>query len=317
MEVSLESYEFEYEIFLAESELFTKMVCFGSDILNESSGLVFIHENMKETILTYIKKISDAIQKAWDRFKELCMSEKDSIYLKSIAKKMENPNPAFTITNFPTYDMMKLDSIKLIPFNYEDMKDSLKTKESFISKYYNGIIADSKKSISENIESLIVTSRKDTKCTPEILKDLYKFCATEFKSKVTSIENDLKTVNDSNKNIERLVSMASPSESTTEAVAIYESGFILEAEDDKESNKMSFQDEKPSGEEGQGKTELVKNINAYMKVTTDVLSAKLKVYKDIRNTYMQVIKHYISGKDNSSTEESEEKDNSSASQVNI
>ena len=306
MDISLESYELYNEIFLAESELFESMISFGADAIHESTGLISIQEGMKETVNKYITKITTAIQKAWERFKELVLNGKDDAWLKLKKDKILNGQPSFTINNFPEYDMNKFSNIKLVPFNYEEMKDSLESKQSFTDKYY-GELGSGEGSISDKLEKIILKSRQDTKCTNEILKELYKFCADDFKSEVSKIEADLKTINDSNKNIERLLSTITADQSTQEAVSIYES-YLLEDEQKEKTDKVSFTDD-PSGPDSNNKSVLIKNIQIYMSASTDVLSAKMKLLKDIKKEYMNILKHYAgSDKESDNKKNNEEKE---------
>ena len=52
-----EEYELNYELFLAEQELYTNLIDYGFGIFTESVGLISITEAVKGTILNYINKI--------------------------------------------------------------------------------------------------------------------------------------------------------------------------------------------------------------------------------------------------------------------
>lgn len=312
MDISLESYELYNEIFLAESELFESMVSFGSDIVNESGALISINEGVKETLSKYIEKITAAIQKAWEKFKELVMDTKDDAWLKLFQKKITTGEPSFTINNFPQYDMNKLGSYKLIPFNYEEMKDSLSSKDAFISKYYGDLSGEG--SISEKLERLVIKSRQDTKCTSELLKDIYKFCAADVKAEISKIEVDLKTINNSNQNIERLLNSITTDQGVKEAVALYESYLLEEDNSQDKSDKMSFTDDKSSSDDTNknDNSAMVKSIQVYMSGSTDILSAKMKILKDMKKEYMSILKHFV-GPEKSSNKDEEKKEDGNTS----
>lgn len=301
MEISLESYELYNEIFLAESELFASITSIGADIVNESVGLISIHEDTKETINKYLTKITDAIQKAWEKFKEIVMNGADDVWLKANQKKILTGNPTFTINNYPKYDMNKLSSIKLIPINYDEMKESLQSNEAFIEKYYSELAGEG--SISEKIEKLILKSRSDERCTPDILKECYNFCATDVKAEISKIEADLKIVNDSNKNIERIINSITSDQSTQEAVELY--NYFLNEADQEKSEKMSFTDDKNGPNADSGST-LVKDIHVYISASTDILSAKMKIVKDIKKEYMNILKHFVGGGKSNKEEDNKE-----------
>lgn len=314
MDISLESYELYNEIFLAESELFGSMVSFGSDIVNESGALISINEGVKETLNKYIEKVTAAIQKAWEKFKELVVDTKDDAWLKLFQKKITTGEPSFTINNFPQYDMNKLASYKLIPFDYEGMKESLTSKDEFISKYYGDLSGDG--SISEKLEKVVVKSRQDTKCTSELLKDIYKFCAADIKSEIGKIEIDLKTINNSNQNIERLLNSITTDQGVKEAVALYES-YLLEDENNsqnKSSDKMSFTDDKSETNKSDNSA-IIKSIQVYMSASTDILSAKMKILKDMKKEYMSILKHFV-GPEKASDKDEEKKEETNTNSKN-
>ena len=299
--ITLEAYELEYNLYLAESELFTNLISLGGEVVNESSGLITIQEGVKETIINYLSKISEALQAAWNKFKEILTRGADIIYLKSIEKKMQNPECNFTAT-YTEYDMNKLNGIKLIPFNYEEMKESLNSTQDFVSKYYPEIKIDEQhKSVKEAVQAICVKSRDEVKCDGQLLKNMYKFVTTDYKSEMSKLEADLKTVNASNKNIQNLVNTVMSAETSSNEAAIL---YVLEADDNKEedktTSKVEFKDP-PKDENGSnnsgnnnggGKESITKAVTTYCKVSTDILTGKMKVIKDMYTAYMTIIKHY-------------------------
>ena len=289
--INLEEYNFQYELYLAESELFNNLINLGASYINESVGLISINEGVKETVENYIEKIINAITNAWDRFKEICLKEIDKVYLKSISNQMQDPKPDFVAKDFVEYDFMKLDQIKLVPFNYEEMKPYLSSEAEFMQHYYSSLAGEG--SIGNKIESLVVKNKSDKKVDSNLMKEMYKFCL-EFPEKIKPLENDIKNMETSKNNIKTMVSTIRPAETATEAVSIYE---------------VSFEDGQngpnPEGDSSQGKTEVVKHITCYMKASSNILSAKMKVQKDCYGQYMKCIKHFIKPekKENKETEE--------------
>ena len=289
--ISIEEYSFHYEMYLAESELFSSLIQIGGIYVNESTGLLALNEGVKETVLNYLEKIWTGIQNVWKKFTEICTKEADKIYLKSIADKMQNPTPDFTITNFTSYDMNKIEQLKLVQFNYEEMKESLENKDDFIQKYHQYLTGEG--SISEKISNFVKSGVSDKKVDSALLKEMYKFCLTDFGTKAKSVEDQMKTIENSKKNIETLMNSINPAESTTEAVLLYES-YITE----EESKAMGFKDGENGpnpndNNSGQGKAKTVRLITNYMSIETDILSGRLKALKDCYNSYMKTIKHYI------------------------
>lgn len=301
--VSQENYQLNYDIFLAEQELFDSLFVLGCGVVNESVGLISLQEGFKETIMNYLEKITKAIESAWEKFKQLLLEGKDKVYLKAIEKKMENPNPKFTIDNFKTFDTTFLDNISVKPFDYTQMKESLESKTDYINKYYSNLIKDPQVGIKENIMNSIVKSTQDNvRCTSDMLKNMYTFATKTFTAKVSKLEVDLKTVNNSNKNIQNLISTIQPAEVKAESVCIYES-YIMEAEE-KKDDKPKFNNDEPE-KSSQDNSTLVKHVSTYLGVSSDIISAKMSAYREVYAFYMSVIKNYI--KPSGTSEEKQEK----------
>lgn len=306
---NLENYQIEYDIFVAESELFNSIISIGSLAMNESVGLIYIEEGVKETIINYISKITEAIQKAWERFKEIVLRKVDQIYLKSIEKKIENADPHFTITNYPEYDIGFIESINIVQFEYESMKPYLDNASDFCKQYYSNIMKDSMLRIKENIEKTALKSKNDKKCTADLLKGMYKFVKDVFPKKLSNIENDLKKFNASNKNIQNMVSQVTSSETTSEATLLY----LSEAEEQDKEEKTEFKDD-PDAKKNDT-TSITKHVTTYLKVTTDIITAKMYVYKEVYNFYMKTLKHYAKPEKKSDNKKEEKSENNNANKT--
>lgn len=287
--VSCESYEFHYEVYLAEQDMFNSLFNQGNIFVNESANIVAVNEAVKETIIGYLKKISESIQKAWNRFLEIVGSKADKVYFKSIEKRInEAKDPKFTIVNYRDYDITKLLNIKLPEFNYEEMKQYLDTKDNFISQYFSDINSQEGKNLSEKIDNMVVRYTRDERCTVELLQRMYKFCTTDYDNYIEPIKNNIKSLNVSNRVISDLANKVIDSQqSATEAVAIYES-FIHEAE---EKKNVKFEDD-PDRKKDDHKA-IMKHISTFYSACTDVLSAQMRVFKNIYNQNKRTINHYI------------------------
>ena len=69
--ILVEDYQLNYELFLAEQELFEKTIGFSEQFVNESIGLISLKESMMDTIKNYLGTVIESIQRAWNRFKEI------------------------------------------------------------------------------------------------------------------------------------------------------------------------------------------------------------------------------------------------------
>ena len=292
--ITIEDYQFHYDLYLAETELYTSIIQIGGICVNESVGLISLNEGVKETITNYLTKVWEAIQNAFKKFVTSITNEADKLYLKSIADKMQNPNPDFVATNFTEYDFNKMDQLKVTPFNYEQMKEDLENKDVYLSKYHN-YLPNEEGSISDKIAKHVVSKVSDKKIDASTLKDMYKSCISDFPQKIKKIEDEIKHLETSKKNIESVMNSIPADQTTTEAVLLFES-YLVEADEKKEAMGFKDGDNGPNpdnNQSGQGKTKIVQHITNYMKIETDILSGKLKAYRDCYNSYMKCIKHYI------------------------
>ena len=88
-----EIYEFDYELFLAEQELYESMIDYGSVVTRESYGLFLLNEGVKETIMGYLTRVSGSITKVWNNLKDYIKKyrdERDGEFLKEIAPKIND-----------------------------------------------------------------------------------------------------------------------------------------------------------------------------------------------------------------------------------
>lgn len=305
--ISINDYQEHYEYFLAEQELFEGLFKQSFNFVNESINVVSLNEGFKETIINYISKITAALEKAWERFKEIITRGADVAYLKAVKPRLANADPKFIIKNHILYDTRPLDNIKIVPFNYEEMKESLGTKKDFLEKYYSSILRDPEKSVSENVESLAIKSIGDIQCTGEMLRDIHDLLSNHYSVILKALEADLKSVNVSNSNIQRLVSSIPDSQVQSEAISIYEQ-YIIEAD---EKKSVEFVD---TGENDGNKGTLVKAVTNYLSGSTDIISAKMKIYRDMYAQDMKILKHYIKPKD---VDEFEDQEKQSEEKVTV
>ena len=307
MDYSLENYELEYSIFLAENELFNNFMNLGHSIVNESfdSGLITLQENVKDTIMNYLKKIITAVQNIWNKIKEIFNNTKDNIYLKAIEKAINDSkkDPEFTIDNYKIYDNSKFDMIKIIPFNYEQMKDSLDSVNHFLQVNYSNITdigKDETKVKDAVLNYVCISNNNGYRLKNDDIKKIFSWCINDYKKNITNIENDIKSLNSSSSNIENIVN--NTMSATGEAVEYY-NYYITEADND--NNKMKINDDKPednandqnSNKSSDNNNQVVKDIQTYMSATTQILTAKINIMKDRRKDYISILKHYIPAKD--------------------
>jgi hypothetical protein len=265
-------------------------------------------ESMQDTISKYIDKVTASIQKNWDRFKTKVGSEKQLDYLKKNADIITKGNPKFMINNFPNYDFGTLSAIKVIPFDYSTMRKQLKTKEDYIKANYSNLSSrdavntTAKTNMRKNIEKLVVKGYTDTLCDKRVLMDIYRFCLQSYQELVASIEEDLQIINNSNNTIMNTVGAITSAQESYNMILSEAPIIRTNAPANANNTKMTFTDadgetEDPNDKSGK-KTQksYTKAVVNYMKVSTDIISAKMALINDVYEDYMHIIEHYIKNK---------------------
>lgn len=332
--INRDDYQIKYEIFLAEQELNQNIIGLVSSI-NECHNLEIVNEGAKETIINYVTRITNSITGLWEKIKDLVETGSSAIYIKSLTKeKIQTVQPSFEIKNFPKYDFTKFEDLKVIPFNYEEMKDVLDSKEKFIERYYPNI-PKGDGSLSERIESYILIGTEDIKCTKELIQELYNYVSSGYKKQKSGLETDLNTVNASNDNIKRLVDtiVTSTNETVNIIQTIYESYLTEEIKqngsdsgDKKYDTKMTFvdnsNDPQEQGQEKKSNNNIVRHVTSYMAVSTEILTAKMRIKRNIYSQYVKTIRHYFgeekeSAKDNKTNQGQSDRSPNSIAKVKI
>lgn len=331
--ISVEEYTLYYDLFIEEKNAYHELFTLGALSLNESTGLVIVQEGLKDTIQKYIKKITDGLQAVWNRFDKF-FDDKYQESLNQMAPIMNQElTPQFTMTNFPEYDIDAFVNIKLVEFQYPQMKEDLAKRETFLSKYYSALASKMQdgESIKDGMDKLCVKSRKDTQCTPELLQGFWKFITEDYQKYKDQIAKDLDTIKNSNKLIETVVDTVADAQTavtgqvntttttttvnaTGEATTLLES-YLNEATpgvkpatstpampkpggvgtDKKDDTKVEYKDD-PNAVSGEGKTEFTRCVTTYIKINTDIFSSKMRLLKNIRNEYTRHVRHYVNMK---------------------
>lgn len=299
---SVEDYELNYTLFLAEQEMFRGLTKVEYNIISESADIVAIEEGVKETVMNYLQKIITGIQNAWSKFKAK-FTEKTAAAIAKAKPIIAASKNTFTVNNFEDYDLRKLDQYKVAPFDYSD---STKEKYSSVNEYIKATypqLATKEESNLKNamIEEVVIKQDKYT-VDQSVCLDMIKFCDSEYKSEIDSISEDIKNLNNSSKGISELVNsiMSTP---TTESLNILHDliglSIFNEAEGD-DSEKMTFTDGDGSGVtsngEGNGanpdKSKITTAVTIYMTSSSRLLSAKMSIVNKKFSTYNKIINHY-------------------------
>lgn len=200
--ICIEDYEFSYDLFLAEQSLFEDVVDINNTILKEDSGIISINEGIKDTILKYLTKIKNAVQKVWEKFKNMLTDAVDGKYLNMIRNRVKEFDPNCEISNFPEINDDKFGSLKAKEFDYNNMKGVLDSVDHYIDTTYGSIIpkTDPNQNLDQRVQANCIELTTILCHNPELMK-IYNYVTNGFKDDIRILEDDIKALNNSNDNI--------------------------------------------------------------------------------------------------------------------
>ena len=324
-----EMYELEYNLYLAEQEAFRAFSIINTQVIQESYyDLELIQESIKETLITWVSKFADGLQKALNKFVSIIDGPQDSTYLKSIKQSVDNlrEDPGFTVDNIRNYDENKLHNFQIVDFTtaYGD-KDSLQSQDSFLIRFYPDYFSEGKTNIKEQLEAGMVKTITDpVNATAELIRGYYNWCVNDYKTDLEGITKNINSYNNSTKSIQNVVNelpddfrkadetngndLVTPK--TAPVNGKQESALFLfhEAETttpmisntpgatnnskNPDANKMTFNnDENFKSKTGGNNQEVVNCIKNYLVGTTKIISTLFMIVKNRKSDYLRVLKH--------------------------
>ena len=273
--ISIEDYENMFALFEAEQELI-------SNLLNPN----IITEGFNDKVTSYVNKVLQSTQKSWDRFNKKVATEKDKKFLDSNQKLLTSNNiRTFNAYDYTSYDLTLFNKLKVVPFNYDNMKDNLASREKFLSAYYAGIIDPDTKSVKKFIQEKIESKRFTLKCTATNVNSFYRFCKEGFFTTKKYIENDLSKLNNTANNINNDINTIVSSQQ--EAKAFLESMIFEAPVMGVNFDKKNQQDSNMSTDKS-GNT-YFKALVLYMKISTEIISTKMKMLSKIYYDYLYIL----------------------------
>lgn len=295
-----EDYKLSYNLFLAEHELFSSLLDKSSIVLSESlnkNDYNILCEGLQDTIINYLNKVTTSMQEVWNKFVTNVGNDRHKEYLRQSADKIRNSNPRFSINNFPNYDVNILTSYKVNRYNRQTMTDDLKTQKAFMQNYYSSLYSE-RNNMNVMMHKAVVRGYINIRCDKSTLIRSYNFCSTGFYEARKSIEADITTINEA---IDTITQALNTVQSTQESGMLYES-IIIEAlstgKPENKATKMSFVDNDgskvdPGDKSAQFQNSFINQVANYMKISTQIITAKMKVLTQMYKSHLDIIKHYV------------------------
>lgn len=310
--------EFNLDLMLLEAE----QELFSNIIQLESSDIEVLNEGIKETIMGYVQKVIQGIQKAWDKFINLFTQGELKKLKNQIKPVIDSSNDIdFTINNYKHMDLSKLSDIVVVPFDYERMKEHSSNSEDFYQTYYSQLDVKGSKNVKEAVEKFVGKKIEDKfKCTKKELLDIYKFASQDYFEYRKLIQKDIDNINQSSENIKNSVNQVVASENpVNNNESFYFDDFlvdmILEADtpggNQNSEPKTSFTDNNGETTQTDGSPETKQNndnrkaatktVNTYMSCTTKLLSAKMSILNKQKRESFIILNHYYNSKKTNNT----------------
>lgn len=306
--------EFNLDLMLMEAE--QEMITNLTQIHLESANIVALNEGIKETVMGFIQKVIQGIQKAWDRFINL-FTQAELKHLKNNVKPLidKTDNIDFTINNYKKINLDKFDDLIIVHFDYERMKDKLTNTSEFYKEYYSQLDVAGSRNIKAAVEKFVgkeIVPKYECK-KPQLL-EIYKFATEDYFKYRDLIKKDIDFLNQSCENIKNAVNQVSDSETPVNTNQEsynfdYFSEYILfEADttpDTQKNNAPTTFDDKTQSKENtdpnnkevnNNRKAIVKAVTTYMSATTKLLSAKMSILNKQKREAFLILNHFYASK---------------------
>lgn len=295
-----EDYTLPYNLFLAEKALYSSLLEQSSIVIDNvltEAEYIALCEGLQDSVINYMNKVTASIQEVWEKFSNTVGNDKQKSYLTEAAPRIKTANPRFIIHNFPNYDLNVFRNYKVNRYNRETMEDELKTQKAYYQKYYSSLYSE-RNNMNVMMQRNVVQGYTDIRCDKNTLTRCYNFCSTGFYEAKKSIEQDIAVINEAVANITQSLQMV---KMTQESNMFYE-GIIIEAltngQPENKAQKMSFTDSdgtksEPGDKSAQIQNSFINQVANYMKVSTSLISAKMKVLTQMYKSNLDIVKHFL------------------------
>lgn len=284
---------------------------------NILSGLNLVSEAQNNNtppqvrIQNYLNKVTNSTQKVWNNWKDKCGTKEEREFLFNIAQPVRKFDSSFRINNCPTINMVNLQTVKIVKFDYNQMKDDLHQKKpEFIRKYYPKLYGD--QNVYKKLRTMTIPGYSRVICDKKFLITTYNFCSRGFYKLRGSIEDDLNTFNQSIQSIQDMVNNTQSGETPVNSVTNnqnpvkkesvnlseeYLSEAIPRPFDPNKKQKMTFTDKdgqttNPNQKIKDNSKIIVRDISRYISLAAEILSAKMRVLNEVYRNRYQILTHF-------------------------
>lgn len=302
--------QYDYNRYLIEQEFLDKMSVINvkyNGIITEQNYQVYM-EDVKTTVMDYIRKVIANIQKVWNDFKIKLNDDKYS-KLKSEYNKYFSSNFIMNINDkdfkLPIFEELEKLLDLSIPSDIRSSINDLSDTDTFVKNNFSYLYDEKEKSLSKVAEQKIFKTLDTVpfKINSEKLNPYIKFL-DNYKNKAIEISDNISKINSATRSAESILNSVNSTEtmnnteqkSNNEAFNLNKTlnYYFNEAEDNKEDdneNKSTFSSATPKAEANNN--EISKQINVYFKVCTQVLSIKLSMLNKAERISFSIVRNFV------------------------
>lgn len=304
----------EYDLFLAEQELYENLISLGGQVYHENCGLILIKEDYDNKVNTYIEKVVGGLQKAWNNFKTKVVDANIKPYLNSIKDKYtkwSSENHEIIVENWHSYNWATFDTINTVPYDIEKL-NAAQNKEEYYSNVYGSFYTDKDKSLKDNIINKVMNTEPKHIINSQDVNQAFTFCTQEFFNKVNKLQNNIKDFNSQIVVLKQSINVTSsgeqqsttyqlkaPAQNNNQAAAnnnggqqatgesvnmtllsLYESVLMEADEDNNKAMKVVSNTNSDNDGSQTGQNNNIKKMTMYITGNIDVMSAKMKILRN-------------------------------------
>ena len=280
----------------------TKALIYNDTVLElEAAGLMTVNEETSEQVEQYFFKVSDGMTRVIEKIQTVIrrkIAEKLTPVMEKI-KAPDKPDPTFSIKNYKTFNFERIDNISPKDFDYEQMKESLKSKDEFMHRYYPELEDNQEKNIYKTMLKKFMTEQTSVQCTQEILDNAIDFLTKDYAQHLEGLENFRTAIETAaekadniskvlDQNVQRDVENIQAQQQIIDQKQNIGESVVIEKTDN-----TTFEDEKQTRNSGEGNTKLMKACTLYCTIMSQILSARIKVLNYAYNDRMKIVWHYV------------------------
>lgn len=290
--------QMNYEIFLAEEAMRISLRNLDrkAKLVTEAADIEMLNEAVVDVIKTYIKKVAQSIQKAWNNFKAKIDYKLIHFVIDNNKKYLESDFKMKLPDEFMYPEINEWTNINenctigdnmLNAGNYAQMSEYLESPEAFLKQYYQAFVEvenGEQLKLSEVFEKRCFSKADQNQVVDKVLISQYVEFLNDYNTQVQGIQADIDSINNINANIDQFLRQV------VNASTVYIGDIIMEAEEN--TNKFRSADPNDQNNGGNNSKDR-KNITTYYKAMTQILTAKMRTCNKVKSNALRIVTNFV------------------------